>query len=127
MSSRRFFFAKDANFKIIIQSCGTDYGVLVNCAWFCVFRLSSFRILTKHPLRQNCEKQLSLCFFVPHSNCFNLFFSLSENSDENMMDAYNIAVCFGPTLLPVPDGYDLVTTQANVNEIIKVNQLTINI
>lgn len=44
---------------------------------------------------------------------------LSENSDENMMDAYNIAVCFGPTLLPVPDGHDLVTTQANVNEIIK--------
>ena len=37
-----------------------------------------------------------------------------------MMDAYNIAVCFGPTLLPVPDGYDQVTTQANVNEIIKV-------
>ena len=37
-----------------------------------------------------------------------------------MMDAYNIAVCFGPTLLPVPDGYDQVSTQANVNEIIKV-------
>jgi len=39
-----------------------------------------------------------------------------------MMDAYNIAVCFGPTLLPVPDGYDQVTTQANVNEIIKVSR-----
>jgi len=38
-----------------------------------------------------------------------------------MMDAYNIAVCFGPTLLPVPDNYDQVTTQANVNEIIKVS------
>uniref|UniRef100_F6TSN4 Uncharacterized protein n=1 Tax=Ciona intestinalis TaxID=7719 RepID=F6TSN4_CIOIN len=44
---------------------------------------------------------------------------LSQNSDENMMDAYNIAVCFGPTLLPVPDNYDQVTCQANVNEIIK--------
>jgi len=38
-----------------------------------------------------------------------------------MMDAYNIAVCFGPTLLPVPDNFDPVTCQANVNEVIKVN------
>ncbi|XP_076824157.1 SLIT-ROBO Rho GTPase-activating protein 1-like isoform X1 [Clavelina lepadiformis] len=44
---------------------------------------------------------------------------LSQNSDENMMDAYNIAVCFGPSLLPVPETYDQVTCQANVNEIIK--------
>lgn len=38
------------------------------------------------------------------------------------MDAYNIAVCFGPTLLPVPDTYDQVTAQANVNEIVKVSR-----
>nr|CAB3266566.1 SLIT-ROBO Rho GTPase-activating protein 3-like [Phallusia mammillata] len=44
---------------------------------------------------------------------------LSQNSDENMMDAYNIAVCFGPTLLPVPDNCDQVACQANVNEVIK--------
>lgn len=47
--------------------------------------------------------------------------SLSQHNDENMMDAYNLAVCFGPTLLQVPDSYDQVSCQANINEIIKVN------
>lgn len=44
---------------------------------------------------------------------------LSQHNDENMMDAYNLAVCFGPTLLQVPESYDQVSCQANVNEIIK--------
>ena len=64
-------------------------------------------------------------FHVLHCCLMILMFSLSENSDENMMDSYNIAVCFGPTLLPVPDGYDQVSTQANVNEIIKVRNFYI--
>ncbi|CAK5088996.1 unnamed protein product [Meloidogyne enterolobii] len=33
---------------------------------------------------------------------------LSEFSDENMMDTYNLAICFGPTLLPIPEGKDQV-------------------
>lgn len=33
---------------------------------------------------------------------------LSEFSDENMMDPYNLAICFGPTLLPIPEGKDQV-------------------
>ncbi|KAL3219700.1 hypothetical protein MRX96_030251 [Rhipicephalus microplus] len=28
---------------------------------------------------------------------------LSEFSDENMMDPYNLAICFGPTLIPIPE------------------------
>ncbi|CAK5037617.1 unnamed protein product [Meloidogyne enterolobii] len=36
---------------------------------------------------------------------------LSEFSDENMMDTYNLAICFGPTLLPIPEGKD----QYNLN------------
>uniref|UniRef100_A0A673BCQ9 SLIT-ROBO Rho GTPase-activating protein 1-like n=1 Tax=Sphaeramia orbicularis TaxID=375764 RepID=A0A673BCQ9_9TELE len=28
---------------------------------------------------------------------------LSQYSDENMMDPYNLAICFGPTLMPTPD------------------------
>uniref|UniRef100_A0A8C9EKV2 SLIT-ROBO Rho GTPase activating protein 1 n=1 Tax=Pavo cristatus TaxID=9049 RepID=A0A8C9EKV2_PAVCR len=40
-------------------------------------------------------------------------------SDENMMDPYNLAICFGPTLMPVPDIQDQVSCQAHVNEIIK--------
>uniref|UniRef100_UPI00358ECBE6 SLIT-ROBO Rho GTPase-activating protein 1-like isoform X2 n=1 Tax=Myxine glutinosa TaxID=7769 RepID=UPI00358ECBE6 len=44
---------------------------------------------------------------------------LSQFSDENMMDAYNLAVCFGPTLMPVPEGEDQVACQAPVNELMK--------
>uniref|UniRef100_A0A4W3HT98 SLIT-ROBO Rho GTPase activating protein 1 n=1 Tax=Callorhinchus milii TaxID=7868 RepID=A0A4W3HT98_CALMI len=44
---------------------------------------------------------------------------LSQYSDENMMDPYNLAICFGPTLMPVPDILDQVSCQAHVNELIK--------
>uniref|UniRef100_A0A6Q2WWJ6 SLIT-ROBO Rho GTPase activating protein 3 n=1 Tax=Esox lucius TaxID=8010 RepID=A0A6Q2WWJ6_ESOLU len=44
---------------------------------------------------------------------------LSQYSDENMMDPYNLAICFGPTLMPIPDHHDPVTCQTHVNEIIK--------
>ena len=36
-----------------------------------------------------------------------------------MMDPYNLAICFGPTLLPIPPDRDQVSYQASVNEIIK--------
>lgn len=44
---------------------------------------------------------------------------MSQYSDENMMDTYNLAICFGPTLMPIPDGQDPVACQAHVNEVIK--------
>uniref|UniRef100_A0A7N6B6R8 SLIT-ROBO Rho GTPase-activating protein 1 n=1 Tax=Anabas testudineus TaxID=64144 RepID=A0A7N6B6R8_ANATE len=44
---------------------------------------------------------------------------LSNYSDENMMDPYNLAICFGPTLMSVPEGHDQVSCQAHVNELIK--------
>ncbi|XP_069383863.1 SLIT-ROBO Rho GTPase-activating protein 1 isoform X5 [Paralichthys olivaceus] len=44
---------------------------------------------------------------------------LSQYSDENMMDPYNLAICFGPTLMPTPETQDQVSCQAHVNEIIK--------
>lgn len=47
------------------------------------------------------------------------FCSLSEYSDENMMDAYNLAICFGPTLMPAPDDKDQVQYQNQVNDLIK--------
>uniref|UniRef100_A0A673Y792 SLIT-ROBO Rho GTPase activating protein 3 n=1 Tax=Salmo trutta TaxID=8032 RepID=A0A673Y792_SALTR len=45
--------------------------------------------------------------------------SLSQYSDENMMDPYNLATCFGPTLMPIPDDHDPVACQTHVNEVIK--------
>ncbi|KAM3726427.1 SLIT-ROBO Rho GTPase-activating protein [Dirofilaria immitis] len=44
---------------------------------------------------------------------------LSEFSDENMMDPYNLAICFGPTLLPIPEGKDQVFYHNFVNELVK--------
>ncbi|KAK5877037.1 hypothetical protein CesoFtcFv8_026324 [Champsocephalus esox] len=44
---------------------------------------------------------------------------LSQYSDENMMDSGNLAIVFGPTLLPTPDALDQVACQAHVNEVIK--------
>ena len=52
-------------------------------------------------------------WFIDSSN------SLSEFSDENMMDPYNLAICFGPTLVPVPEDKDQVQFQNLVNELIK--------
>ena len=36
-----------------------------------------------------------------------------------MMDPYNLAICFGPTLLPIPDGKDQVFYHNFVNELVK--------
>uniref|UniRef100_UPI00358F281C SLIT-ROBO Rho GTPase-activating protein 1-like isoform X2 n=1 Tax=Myxine glutinosa TaxID=7769 RepID=UPI00358F281C len=44
---------------------------------------------------------------------------LSQFNDENMMDPYNLAICFGPTLMPAPDSQDQVSAQAHINEVIK--------
>ncbi|XP_076469342.1 SLIT-ROBO Rho GTPase-activating protein 1-like [Babylonia areolata] len=57
--------------------------------------------------------------FVVMRYLFAFLNHLSEYSDENMMDPYNLAICFGPTLLPIPPDRDQVTYQASVNEIIK--------
>lgn len=48
-----------------------------------------------------------------------VFCSLSEFSDENMMDPYNLAICFGPTLLPIPESRDQVFYHNHVNDLIK--------
>jgi len=45
--------------------------------------------------------------------------SLSEFSDENMMDPYNLAICFGPTLLRVPVDRDPVHFQPHIIELVR--------
>uniref|UniRef100_A0A183J179 Rho-GAP domain-containing protein n=1 Tax=Soboliphyme baturini TaxID=241478 RepID=A0A183J179_9BILA len=39
--------------------------------------------------------------------------------DENMMDPYNLAICFGPTLLPIPESKDQVFYHNHVNELMR--------
>lgn len=45
---------------------------------------------------------------------------LSGFRDENMMDSYNLAVCFGPTLAPVPPEFDQVMCQGGSIELVKL-------
>ncbi|KAL5970251.1 SLIT-ROBO Rho GTPase-activating protein 1 [Taenia solium] len=37
-----------------------------------------------------------------------------------MMDPYNLAICFGPTLMPPPPDLDQVEFQSNVNDVVKM-------
>lgn len=51
----------------------------------------------------------------------NLFFafSVSQYSDENMMQPYNLAVCFGPSLVRGLQDDEVVTLQPQVNALVK--------
>lgn len=44
---------------------------------------------------------------------------LSEYSDENMMSPYNLAICFGPTLMRAPEDKDQVQYQNQVNALVE--------
>eukprot|EP00096_Caligus_rogercresseyi_P000876 TRINITY_DN1143_c0_g1_i7.p1 TRINITY_DN1143_c0_g1~~TRINITY_DN1143_c0_g1_i7.p1 ORF type:complete len:1149 (+),score=380.76 TRINITY_DN1143_c0_g1_i7:406-3852(+) len=57
--------------------------------------------------------------FVVMRYVFAFLNHLSEYSDENLMDPFNLAVCFGPTLVPIPEERDQVQYQNLVNELIK--------
>lgn len=48
--------------------------------------------------------------------CLVCAFSVSQYSDENMMQPYNLAVCFGPSLLR---GGDEVTLAPQINDLVK--------
>uniref|UniRef100_A0A8C4NBX0 Uncharacterized protein n=1 Tax=Eptatretus burgeri TaxID=7764 RepID=A0A8C4NBX0_EPTBU len=62
---------------------------------------------------------ISPCVLVVMRFLFAFLNHLSQFSDENMMGAYNLAICFGPTLMPAPDDQDQVSIQAQVSEVIK--------
>ncbi|GMT23372.1 hypothetical protein PFISCL1PPCAC_14669, partial [Pristionchus fissidentatus] len=50
---------------------------------------------------------------------FSFLSHLCEFSDENMMEPHNVAICLGPTLLPIPEGKDQVFYHNFVNELIR--------
>ncbi|KAH8852050.1 SLIT-ROBO Rho GTPase-activating protein 3 [Schistosoma japonicum] len=71
-------------------------------------------------LRQVITQNLSRPVFVVMRYLFGFLNHVSEYSSENMMDAYNLAICFGPTLMPVPSEYNQVHYQPSVIDLIKV-------
>jgi hypothetical protein len=46
-------------------------------------------------------------------------YSLGEYSDENMMDASNLASCLAPSLMPIPDDKDQVQYLTHTIELIR--------
>lgn len=55
-----------------------------------------------------------MCTYVP-ALCVR---SVSQYSDENMMQPYNLAVCFGPSLVRGPDSGDAAELQ-RINALVK--------
>ena len=47
-------------------------------------------------------------------------FSLAEYSDENMMDASNLASCLAPSLLPIPEEKDQVQYVTHTIELLRL-------
>ncbi|PFX15089.1 SLIT-ROBO Rho GTPase-activating protein 1 [Stylophora pistillata] len=51
---------------------------------------------------------------------FSFLSLVSEHSDSNKMDAHNLAVVFGPTLLRIPSEQDMIAYQSQVNGMIEL-------
>lgn len=71
------------------------------------------------PGSASCDCVLGIHASALRLSPFSFSCSLSQFSEENMMDPYNLAICFGPSLMSVPEGHDQVSCQAHVNELIK--------
>ena len=80
--------------------------------------------------RRNCEGDFlaALTSFVSSMNVnvlitmrylFDFLKLLSQFSEQNMMDDYNLAVCWGPTLLPIPEDRDQVLHHNDTIDIIQ--------
>ena len=50
---------------------------------------------------------------------FTFLADISRNSQETQMDPYNLAICFGPNLCPIPEGREHVQFNSTVNTLIK--------
>lgn len=48
---------------------------------------------------------------------FSFLNHVSQYSDENLMYPYNLAICFGPTLLPIPNDKDQVNIALVIEDV----------
>ena len=61
-----------------------------------------------------------MTFFNQSDGKYSFIFSLAEYSDENMMDASNLASCLTPTLMPIPEDKDQVQYLTHTIELIRI-------
>ena len=69
-------------------------------------------------IRSVLQKWSEPCLVVTRF-LFSFLHDLTKYSDETQMDPYNLAICFGPTLCPIPSSKDLVQHTNLVNDLIK--------
>ncbi|CAI4228485.1 unnamed protein product [Auanema sp. JU1783] len=63
--------------------------------------------------------KLPVCNILLLRYLFGFLSHLCEFADENMMEPHSLAICFGPTLLPIPEGKDQVFYHNYVNELVR--------
>ena len=78
---------------------------------FSIFTLSE-ALTTPTTTRSPVKTSLLISFFV---SC-----RVAQHSDANKMDAHNLAVVFGPTLLRIPSEQDMIAYQSQVNGMIEL-------
>lgn len=84
--------------------------------------ISLAQIESKHEMVMGIRKflqPLSRPVIIVMRYLFAFLNHLSEYADENMMSAYNLAICFGPTLMRAPEDKDQVQFQNQINALIE--------
>ena len=61
-----------------------------------------------------------MLFAVLKDSSFLFHGRVAQHSDSNKMDAHNLAVVFGPTLLRIPSEQDMIAYQSQVNGMIEL-------
>ena len=73
-----------------------------------------FVVMVREVLQQWTEPCLVVTRYL-----FSFLNDLTRYSLHTQMDPYNLAICFGPTLCPIPSDKDLVQNTNLVNDLIK--------
>ncbi|XP_034551402.1 rho GTPase-activating protein 4a [Notolabrus celidotus] len=94
-----------------------------------LFPIESTSLLLEHAqIKNEAERAAQLktvisCYPEPVIIVMRYLFAflhhVSEYSDENMMQPYNLAVCFGPSLVRGEQNEDVVTLQPQINALVK--------
>uniref|UniRef100_A0A1I7XEC1 Rho-GAP domain-containing protein n=1 Tax=Heterorhabditis bacteriophora TaxID=37862 RepID=A0A1I7XEC1_HETBA len=90
--------------------------MIINYNYLYLIYVLTSELITKLPL-----SHILLLRFL-----FSFLSHLCEFADENMMEPHNMAICFGPTLLPIPEGKDQVFYHNFVNELVRNLILHVN-
>ena len=89
-----------------------EVSEMTSCVFKCCIRVTfGAELESKHDFVvkvRDVVKTWKRPVFVVMRYLFAFLNHLSEFSDENLMDPYNLAICFGPTLVPIPEERDQV-------------------